>query len=353
MNVVKIPSSNIYGVGDDNLNISKNQISKAEITKTIYNRRRSDNILIKDYVINYFEEIEKGDGSKVLIYVGNDPEKNGDIVLGEPYTMVVKSEIFPEANSVAYYVVDPPEYTKLEISNPVRLQRDNYTFYRDFKGYTLYYTRHKVRVNAEGTDRYFDTKIIAFLNEFDDLSNSFIHQLGSSIGGKRVLELASDTTGQGNYTSYVLSDTITVEGNYYLPFETSEEYGESFGTNFSLPSNELVQSANTLNGNELYPTLLENIVKKYSKGKEVYTIKCSVGEYYDIYEAKVIDPYDANCPATFEKHEIVEPYVFTSRGEVPLSEKADGTPKRFEIIGIDFSYKGVVWQELTLQEYIE
>jgi hypothetical protein len=103
----------------------------------------------------------------------------------------------------------------------------------------------------------------------------------------------------------------------------------------------------------LIEIIANNIIRKYGKGKEVYTIKCSVGEYYDIYGAKAIDPYDTNYPATFEKHEIVEPYVFTSQGEVPLSEKADGTPKRFEIIGIDFSYKGVVWQELTLQEYIE
>jgi hypothetical protein len=249
-------------------------------------------------------------------------------------------------------VVDAPEALMLDISNPLRLQRD---WFGRFVGYTIIRKRSKINFPETETEkRYIESSVLSFPTDINETTNSFVHNIGSYIAGKNnVIDVGYDITGSGNYYQYVLNDTITVVGNYYAPFETSEEYGESFGTNFSLPSNELVQSANTLNGNELYPTLLENIVKKYSKGKEVYTIKCSVGEYYDIYGAKAIDPYDTNYPATFEKHEIVEPYVFTSQGEVPLSEKADGTPKRFEIIGIDFSYKGVVWQELTLQEYIE
>ena len=107
----------------------------------------------------------------------------------------------------------------------------------------------------------------------------------------------------------------------------------------------------------LTENILQNVVRKYKNGKETYKLKCSIGDYYYTSGSLAIfpldDAYENKLPATFKKHDIVEPWIYTSKGEVPLSEKADGTAKQFEVIGIDYSYAGVVWQELTLQEYIE
>ena len=122
---------------------------------------------------------------------------------------------------------------------------------------------------------------------------------------------------------------------------------------FSLPTNELENLSNTYDGLNFTSSKLSKVVNKYKNGKEVITLKCSGSNYYDVDGNLVICPTDRNYPMTFSKYDIVEPYVFTVNGEVPLSSKMNGDPKQFEVIGIDFSYSGVFWQELTLQEYVE
>lgn len=129
------------------------------------------------------------------------------------------------------------------------------------------------------------------------------------------------------------------------------EVQEEYTPDFVLPSNELENIENKIYGGSFTRSKLSDVEKSYRNGKEVYTIKCSVGNYYGTYGNLIISPDNSSYAPCFKKYDIVEPYVFTSRGEVPLSTKVYGTPKLFEVIGIDFSYKGVVWQELTLQEY--
>jgi hypothetical protein len=105
------------------------------------------------------------------------------------------------------------------------------------------------------------------------------------------------------------------------------------------PENELISLQNTVSSSSAKQQLtsdnLHYVMRSYGDGKEVYTLKCSVMD----------EP--------FAKYDIVEPYIFTSKGEVPLSTKEDGTAKQFEVIGVDISYSGVVWQEITIQEYYE
>ena len=139
------------------------------------------------------------------------------------------------------------------------------------------------------------------------------------------------------YTSYKSTQKFTKIGYENAPLDTV----------FVFPQNEIIQKRSY---NE---TLASNVIKRHINGKEVFTLKCSVSNYYDTNGNLVISPNNSNYPAVFEKYDIVQPYTFTSKGEKPLSTNADGTAKRFEVIRVDFSYMGVVWQELTLQEYIE
>jgi hypothetical protein len=154
--------------------------------------------------------------------------------------------------------------------------------------------------------------------------------------------------------TYATSITVSIVGDY---FEESQEELKS-GTfdngesDFSLPSNELENTANTFSGENFSQKKLVDVLDKHSNGKEVYELKCSVSDYYDKDGNISISLSDSAYPMAFEKYMIVEPYIHTSRGEVPLSTNTDGTPKQFEVIGVDFSYRGVVWQELTIQEYV-
>ena len=147
---------------------------------------------------------------------------------------------------------------------------------------------------------------------------------------------------------------ISIKGTYYETSSVNYENGVKESQYvFSLPSNELIQDTNGYDGYDYSYVISEEIIKNYKNGKEVFVLKCSVANYYDIDENLIICPENSNYPSVFEKYDIVEPYVFSSEGEIPLSTNADGTPKKFEVIGVDFSYSGVVWQELTVQEYVE
>ena len=166
---------------------------------------------------------------------------------------------------------------------------------------------------------------------------------------------------------YLLDRKFSVLGKYY---ETSEEtftHSANIVNSdfiepdiFDLPSNELVQKSNqySIAGLDFNETFADNVIKRYENGKEVYTLKCSIANYYDtegnlkIYAGDGVDnDYDVLYPMMFQKYDKVEPYIFTSKGEVPLSKDKNGNPKVFEVIGVDFSYSGVPWQILTVQEY--
>jgi hypothetical protein len=334
MATIKIPSSKIYGVGDNSALISKNQIQKVETMSNSYARGYSNNVLVKEYNINFFEAVSPN----AVEYIGDVPEKT-DIVFSAK----------PEWQG-DFMILRTNSMVDLEIAKNIRLVTlSNNGEYVD-------YTASVERKWFQAIGNY-DTEGWAYNPIYNSDKNSFQINIADSYGEGDFLPTDYIIIGQKRVeepVKYVLGIKIRISGAYYDQEQVSQIFGDANSLNsITIPRNELNIIGSKIDVDNAQQIIANNIIRKYGKGKEVYTIKCSVGEYYDIYGAKAIDPYDTNYPATFEKHEIVEPYVFTSQGEVPLSEKADGTPKRFEIIGIDFSYKGVVWQELTLQEYIE
>lgn len=334
---IKIPSYMIYGTGVDSALINKNKIEQADISADYFSNEYG-NVLIKEYIINYYEEVGESDAE----FVGNNSNKT-DFYIASPQWIM---GLLFSPNLIA---------NNFKIGQHIGFTED---YKGKVEGYTVIRRKNWVdlSVSKDNPKRYWQREEQSSEGiSYNKDINSFSYNIGTDvINSATGIAVGGDFTFDGaTVNSRLLSETITINGIYRKTEAKIFSKGSSYALRFSLPSNELVQTGNTINGNNLNTLILENVVNKYANGKEVYTIKCSVGEYYDIYGAKAIDPYDTNFPATFEKHDIVEPYVFTSQGEVPLSEKADGTPKQFEIIGIDYSYKGVVWQELTLQEYIQ
>jgi hypothetical protein len=337
MNITKIPSSNIYEVDSNTALVSQNQIENVQITSNNYIRKFGENVLSKEYIINFYEY-----NNGKLVYVANDSQKTDFYFTSEPI-----------ANG-NYKVIEESPILNLDIGKIIQFEFDQNTdkIYKYVVYIKKYWSDSSIDPETEQL-RITEESLVDFPN-YDAINHKFKIDIGTysnNLNGGIVVAFRGF---EGDIFEYLTKMTIRVEGEYFDTEDVTQTFGViNSGNSILLPNNELTQIGSKISGSHAQQTISNKVIRVYRNGKEVYTIKCSVGEYYDIYRAKAIDPYDTNYPATFEKHEIVEPYVFTSQGEVPLSEKADGTPKRFEIIGIDFSYKGVVWQELTLQEYIE
>ena len=331
MAIIKVPSSKIYDIGAQSRLISQ-QINKVESTSDNYTAYYSENVLEKEYIINFYEVQDSG-----LVYVGNNPQKTDIVFSSEPRVL---------GN---YLIIDSPTIIDLNIEKLIRFKLDS------TEGIHEYPAHIENQWSYNGSS--FENENLIVFPTYNDDNYSFKLDIGKPIsdGNQYKNYIVVGFRGfSGEPFQYIISTKIKVAGVYYDKQQVNQVFGVPSSPNIvALPNNELNQIGNKIFGNHAQQEIATNLIRKYNKGKETYTIKCSAGEYYDINGRKAIDPYDTSYPAIFKMHDEIEPYVFTSRGEVPLSEKADGSPKQFEIIGIDYSYKGVVWQELTLQEYIE
>jgi hypothetical protein len=152
-----------------------------------------------------------------------------------------------------------------------------------------------------------------------------------------------------------MSETFVVVGRYRETINKSYYGGSSAAImSIQLPSNELIRADMMIIGetNPYVTVLVNGVYDVYKKGKEIYTLKCALGNYYDENGILKVSIDDESLPYLIPKHTVVTPYVFSAVGEVPLSTKADGSAKLFEVIGTDFQYSGVPWQTLTIQEYV-
>ena len=315
MSVIKIPSSKIYGdISKTNRNNLIQSLSIGYNNATV----KFENILGSPYSIT----LNQVDANGNITFVGNDPNVN-DIPFkitssGDNYFAV--SEESPTTFSInkkLYYYSSTSEthYHTMEIAQVVYDSSSN-------KNYTYYY--------------YSNVSL-----SYDVIQNTIKITYLS-------IPLRSSLT--------TLSVTIAILGNA-ITSKNQTRIASQKGEPFSVGGdNEVLQSANEYNAPpelRYIDRLNAKVLEMYKNGKQIAKIKCSVSDYLDVDGNLVISPSNSIYPAVFEKYDIVEPYMFTSKGEKPLIINADGTAKRFEVIGVDFNYKGVVWQELTLQEYIE
>jgi hypothetical protein len=351
MAIIKIPSSNIYGFGDNNSLFVKNKITQAELSVNSFSLKKGS--ISESFVATYYLWDEETMEAPVNV------EKNPD------YNSILFRELnyFPELKGVV-----AEKNATFKIQNPINItpNANGYVNNLEVVRNQNWLCIETAENTAEHKPILSSDKIIVYpqmLYNQNKNTFSFSLELDSynnepmTIVYRREYWDGSEENGDGFIglrIYYLLSETINVEGLYYSAEEVLRKYASSIGNSITLPTNELVQEYNTLNDSELLSeTLLENVVNKYSRGKEVYELKCSLANYYDEFGFLAICPTESDYPATFKKYDIVEPYIYTSTGEVPLSARTDGTPKSFEIIGIDFEFNGVVWQKITIQEYID
>ena len=114
---------------------------------------------------------------------------------------------------------------------------------------------------------------------------------------------------------------------------------------YSFDGNELIQTTNTPSPESRY----QDIINKWKNGKQTVVISCPIADYYDENGNKVIDT-SVSGKMIFREGDIVIPYIYTNKGDKPLSYNKDFTPKQFKVVGTAISKQQGVQQELTLQE---
>ena len=163
--------------------------------------------------------------------------------------------------------------------------------------------------------------------------------------------------------------TVTGQAVHYEPYRVEITiYGNTIGIDlvdktvkigsgshpFSIGgNNELLQTSNYLNtvDYKAIDTDYDKTLTEYSNGKETATLLCSISDYYDESDNKVIAIDNSTNKMCFRMYDVVEPYVFGANGQdKPLSRNKDGSPKQFQVLGVKPIYDGAVWQELTIQE---
>lgn len=158
--------------------------------------------------------------------------------------------------------------------------------------------------------------------------------------------IAVEITFNGNTIGISLEDSTSLVGSGNLPYSTN--------------GNELIQNTGTTDGKLTSKVLGDNIIANYKNGKETAVIRCSIGDYYSYTSypqtdepTKVISIDKANR-MTFHNGDIVLPFVFGADGkDYPMSLNKNGSAKLFEVVGNRIYYDGAVWQEISLQEYID
>lgn len=153
-------------------------------------------------------------------------------------------------------------------------------------------------------------------------------------------------------------DDIVQGGTFKFPVYTFLDNGtETISTTNGvegekIPSNDLIQTFSYKEGESISTPLgqyiLDEVKKRYSNGIECFEIECLFNSYYDETGDLVFDGNDMGNH--FNKYDLIIPYVMKKGEKVPLRKNADGTPQKFRIIGISYSYDGLLKQKLSVQE---
>lgn len=155
---------------------------------------------------------------------------------------------------------------------------------------------------------------------------------------------------------YVNERTVLLTADSYETGTKTFSYGSN--PKFSLETNELLRTDTTIEGKKLSQYNYEQITGEWSEGKELATIKCSIGEYYEYNSmaqdhkgALAISTQNNDLPMLFNIGDLVIPYIAVANGQTePLSIKLDGYPKVFKVTQIRPYFDGAFWQEIQVQE---
>jgi hypothetical protein len=151
---------------------------------------------------------------------------------------------------------------------------------------------------------------------------------------------------------------VSLFGNK-ISFEIGDEVirvGDDDTNIITVNASEFMQPYNYIQGeNETripsITTDFSKTVSQYKNGKQIVTLKCSVGDYYDSNGTKAIPKEGTTRKMSFDIYDEVVPMVRNQYGkDTPLALLPNGDAKTFRVLGVKYSYDGAVWQELTLQE---
>lgn len=317
MSVIFIPSKKIYDVSYDK--VADNIITSVELS---YNNVTVNygNILNREYTFNYWRR--KSDNSGIE-GVYNDVEQTEGFTFTATGTLEfgqVTATLKLPFDKIAKFDLDPlgVEVIKLLSHKLKSVQRisvdEGVTFYER----TIFYTPTLKNVISDG--------------EKGIIELSFSQVISLAVGDK---------------TQYILSETISIVGDYITTEQTSKRIGNGEKT-FAISANSLIQGTNTN-----LEKFANDILANYGKGKEMITIRCSIGEYYDDNGKLAISTKTAN-KMTFSHYDQVVVMKRNAWGtDSPISLNEDGSATIFEVLGVRVFADGAVWQELTLKEFDE
>lgn len=121
------------------------------------------------------------------------------------------------------------------------------------------------------------------------------------------------------------------------------------GESETIQSNDLIQNDSTrIDYGDLGQYILDEVKKRYSNGIECFEIDCLFNDYY--YDDGSLAFSSSDLSTHFKKYDVIIPYVMKNGTTVPLRKNQDGTPKKFRVIGISYSYDGLLRQKLYVQE---
>lgn len=223
------------------------------------------------------------------------------------------------------------------------------TFYGDTIGVTLtdktLYTSDESGnkpFSVEGnelmqTQNYIEREIPIKIGGFGESGLNFTERKVYSEGN--LLIIGENVTYNGETAKVIKYDNVN---GYYILRTISS------GTLAELEVETVVNVVSTVN--QLKANFMDTL-KKYKSGKETATILCSISDYYDETNKKVVSVNNSTGKMLFNQYDEVIPMVYGSNGlDKPMSKQKNGVPKKFKILGTRIFYDGAVWQELTLQE---
>lgn len=169
----------------------------------------------------------------------------------------------------------------------------------------------------------------------------------TELSGSVVKTTTKSISMYGSYVEYIpVSLEISIYGNTIkLDLTSASKQLNDKSNIISFEGNELIQDTNTPSLEVKY----QGIIDEWKDGKQFATISCPIVDFYDTIGNKVID-INTDDTMLFKIGDIVEPYIFTNKGDRPLSYNKDFTPKQFKVVGTRISTKQGVTQELTLLE---
>lgn len=134
---------------------------------------------------------------------------------------------------------------------------------------------------------------------------------------------------------------------YYTDEESNESYSTTAKQNKQISSNKFIQGNSTYGDKYLPNVILDSIKSRYSNPIKCLQMECLLGDYRDNYGNVIL-----SNGQLFRKYDTVIPYVIRNGKEQPYSIDENGNPSSFEIVGVEYSYKGIIRQNLHLQEVI-